>query len=727
MCCCFALHIAKIAVDVRDPDHCQTVLSSGQWLSSNNWQPTGCLLHHYEQLEMVQCLNGTELVFQGDETVLDVFMALARRMHYDVRMLSFQQGADIHLTPLDFAGSHISDRPISMWITLLWDPYLNRTNIPHAHLVSTGLWQALYLEDSLKAFKTSYNRILLSHYGNSPIIAPVSVPPHNISGQERDFNVIRDKIDAMNKLLHNIPRTHSSEIAWAFTEMLAVDVEHSRGCNSMHIADPLADIMADLLLNKLCNHHEAIFTLPGTCCRLYTGLKWTQWVVILAAIYVVLFRATRHRGGLLTILAVSYCILADRTSLYDKLNKQYHASNFYALIGAAAVLGAFTVRRSTAEHAGDYQNNWTSGHISEKSALPTSRSDGDYSHPVPFLLGQEQIDEFRGCIQAVILIYDYTGASEVYWAYVVARHLIASYIFLLGYETTLSTLSKDDRVFQTMFSTVLRLNGLSVVLSYMTGLRYVDYCLPPLLTVWYLVAHITLRSQLCANPVVSIGVSAILVSGISKCVLTPGLPLLKAWAIHWDIDTISDLLTQDRYIVFAGMATALVSTRNLQTVFGQANLFSMSHPRLLHWVPVIVSIVSTYGYYLLVSLLDRTTYDENFHTYLSWVPILSYLYLRNSTSWLRTHVSAAFAALGRMSLEAFVLQNHIWLGADGHGILSSGMFEESGSIISGRWRDMILFSVAFMWLSKGAADGVRVSVQWLTKSNSRDENENHVG
>lgn len=60
---------------------------------------------------------------------------------------------------------------------------------------------------------------------------------------------------------------------------------------------------------------------------------------------------------------------------------------------------------------------------------------------------------------------------------------------------------------------------------------------------------------------------------------------------------------------------------------------------------------------------------EEIHSFIVFIPIVGYLVLRNISGILRTRFSAFFAWFGRISLELFICQYHIWLAADRHGVL----------------------------------------------------------
>lgn len=57
------------------------------------------------------------------------------------------------------------------------------------------------------------------------------------------------------------------------------------------------------------------------------------------------------------------------------------------------------------------------------------------------------------------------------------------------------------------------------------------------------------------------------------------------------------------------------------------------------------------------------------HSYAVFVPIVAYAVLRNVSGVVRTRYSTMFAWFGRISLELFVGQFHMWLAADTYGVL----------------------------------------------------------
>ena len=218
---------------------------------------------------------------------------------------------------------------------------------------------------------------------------------------------------------------------------------------------------------------------------------------------------------------------------------------------------------------------------------------------------------------------------------------------------------------------------------------YQFYYFVPLITFWFLVVHITLITMpkvttysVDVNPVHYVYLVLKLLALLSvvtvlymsevffeKIFLTrPWKALfvttddsIKDWWFRWKID---------RYSVPAGMIFAflyeLLKKNNLiDDNSKSSNLFSSN-------LAIITSLASFVGLcmYFVFSLLCRNKSECNeIHPYISFIPIISFIMLRNLSGRLRSRYSSFFAWIGRISLELFILQYHIWLAADTHGVL----------------------------------------------------------
>jgi hypothetical protein len=112
------------------------------------------------------------------------------------------------------------------------------------------------------------------------------------------------------------------------------------------------------------------------------------------------------------------------------------------------------------------------------------------------------------------------------------------------------------------------------------------------------------------------------------------------------------------------------------------------------------------------SLPNKFVYNK-WHPYISFLPIVAFIVLRNASAQLRNTHSAAFAFIGRCSLETFILQFHIWLAGDTKGIL----------VVIGpsrwRWVSFILGTVVFVFISWKMANVTGTITEWIMGSQKK--------
>lgn len=343
-------------------------------------------------------------------------------------------------------------------------------------------------------------------------------------------------------------------------------------------------------------------------------------------------------------------------------------------------------------------------------------------------------------MQVLILAYHYTGGSKVLWIYRIIRLLVASYLFMSGYGHAAYFYQKKDFSLKRVVAVNIRLNLLSCVLPWMMDSDYLFYYFAPLVTYWYIIVYLTMRLKSSWNPNLPLFLSKIAIAcsittflHTQPWIIAPFFTVINAiFGSKWDAKEWLFRCQLDQFIVYIGMILSVLYIRSSNPPAPppppQDPMANTSHTRLsqsssnprlstqtLYGLDAAALIV--YGY---MSATGTTKTSSNaLHPYISPLPILAFIHLRNATPKLRNHYSAAYAWVGKISLETFILQYHIWLAADTRGLLSLGIFGGGGMANGGwvtdwfgvgpgmgaaRWADCIVLGVLFVWVSKKVAD-----------------------
>ncbi|KAM0427870.1 hypothetical protein ACHAPT_007329 [Fusarium lateritium] len=745
-----------------DPYRCKALLGdgvrNGSWLhhpDSNgdrkpftNWQPDGCMLHTYTSDEIRQCMDGRHMVFSGDSTTRQVYWGMARlinRKKAAEARKNMKKHADYDLT-LDGIKMRMLWNP--WFLTGELDPDLTRElelftkekhhpvpikeqKGPALAMLGAGSWYALkYFEkQSLSYFQEAFDNITdILHLedlpkfgtrsmdpqdgvGNELFIAPVAPPFYQSlpESRTRPKGLHEGEVETIDKYMFDTEGKRNLRLLRAFPEMsrnqpgAMVDL-HDTG---FHVIDSVAEIKANILLNLRCN--AKLDKLSGypydrTCCTDYGSRSFAQIIVLaLTAVYtfvcvafelmdiVSLTEAPRSQWlnmkiGVFTMALLS-CYVADRTDLFSKGMKEFVPLEFALLIVICAIIFVATVRPTKLR----------ASRIAAVDATPVAPVKEDTG-----ILSRDQTEEWKGWMQAVILIYHWTGASRSLPVYMFVRLLVAAYLFQTGYGHTIFFLVKKDFSFHRIASVLLRLNILSCALPYVMDTDYMFYYFAPLVSFWFLVVYATMGVGSGYNDntyaiICKICASLVLITTMLK--FTPVMEwvfvaLHTVFRIKWDLHDWEFRVGLDSSIVYVGMLAGLAHQRIERNSTWFTNYRNAMAPSLaillMYAVPCVV-------------LCDKRKYTM-VHPYLSFLPILAFVALRNATSRFRRIYSTAAAWLGRCSLETFILQYHTYLAGDTKGVLLFGFFKGDGSLLSDRWRDLVIIVPIFLWMSNLVAE-----------------------
>ncbi|XP_055021921.1 N-acetylneuraminate 9-O-acetyltransferase-like [Boleophthalmus pectinirostris] len=437
---------------------------------------------------------------------------------------------------------------------------------------------------------------------------------------------------------------------------------------------------AMVLMNSLCN--KVIRPIDGSCCQNTPPLTFLQKMllcvfVVTTLVFLLLnfLRKLPHQrpmvpdlesleekkpgaeavcGALCRMgLIMVYFYLCDRADVFMKEQKSYSHSAFFVPLIIVFVLGLFC-SESTKE----------------------SR-----------VLNREQTDEWKGWMQLVILIYHISGASAFIPVYMHVRVLVAAYLFQTGYGHFSFFWLKGDFGLYRVCQVLFRLNFLVLVLCAVMDRPYQFYYFVPLVTFWFMIIYIVLamwpqivQKKVSISALWYLGILLKLVGlvlliclfaysqGVFEITFT-SWPLSKLFELNGNIQEWWFRWRLDRFAVVHGMVFAflyllLQKKQVLSETRGEA-LFSakVSLPLLL------LSGLCFITYSVWASNCQTKEQCNEIHPYMSVLPILAFILIRNIPGFARSVYSSFFAWFGQISLELFICQYHIFLAADTKGIL----------------------------------------------------------
>jgi hypothetical protein len=180
--------------------------------------------------------------------------------------------------------------------------------------------------------------------------------------------------------------------------------------------------------------------------------------------------------------------------------------------------------------------------------------------------------------------------------------------------------------------------------------------------------------------------------------------------IGWSTKESSFRLRLDYWIIYFGMLTAIAFMKVRDNRLTDHPLW----PTIVK-VSIGSSVVGILWFFAFELLQPSKFAYNHWHPYISWIPIISFVILRNANATLRSASSQMFGFIGRCSLETFIMQYHLWMAADTKGLLIV--------IPWTRWRifNMIVTTTIFVWLSNQVAQATTVMTTWICGSKKGSE------
>ncbi|KAI1901624.1 hypothetical protein AGOR_G00036320 [Albula goreensis] len=681
-------------------DTCEWLLSSGRFLGDSVWQPYGCMMHKYRSIEAKSCLGHKRVAFIGDSRIRQLFYSYIKIINSDVR----EEGNKHENIPFE-------DQSSSVNVDFLWYAEVNNslkerlvawtedtTTKPDVIILGAATWSIKLhsgSSETLNQYRSNLSAIahILEKLAEESNVYWVLQDPvyEEILSDNRKM-ITNQQIDLYNdaaiSTLNSSKRNAKARVKILSASREAALETISESVDGLHLPESTRSVGAMVLMNSVCN--KILKPIDGSCCsplpppnilQKLSAFVFLVSIVIFAALNVLGYKkhhksklvsdvesgeekkptsaglAGGLRSPLLAVckmgLIMAYFYLCDRADIFMKEQKFYTHSTFFIPLIYIFVLGIF------------YSEN-------SKEAK---------------LLNREQTDEWKGWMQLVILIYHISGASAFIPVYMHVRVLVAAYLFQTGYGHFSFFWLKGDFGLYRVCQVLFRLNFLVVVLCLVMDRPYQFYYFVPLVTFWFAVIYGTLAMwpQILQKKANGSGFwhMAVLVKLLGLlffiCFFAYSQGLFESVFSVWPISTLFELQGSihewwfrwklDRFAVINGMLFAFIylvlqKFQVLSEGKGEP-LFSTRISNCL----LFISVVSFLTYSIWASSCKNKTECNELHPYISVVQILAFILIRNIPGYARSIYSSFFAWFGKISLELFICQYHIWLAADTKGIL----------------------------------------------------------
>lgn len=306
------------------------------------------------------------------------------------------------------------------------------------------------------------------------------------------------------------------------------------------------------------------------------------------------------------------------------------------------------------------------------AALASIRRDKKTSTRV-VMLSRSQTEEWKGFMQWAFIMYHYYRMFSVYNE---IRVFVSAYVWMTGFGNFLYFDKKQDFSIDRMISMWLRINYFPLLLSFFLKVDISLYYVVPLHTVGFFVTMAT--CYIAHKLEVSGGMGYWSSRGVAISIaLLAHVLFYETSAVDFLLHFGKDIHVRfqiDKYSAWVGIVSGLFWSKLTEYCSAQ------SDRAVAHWAQRFAgaSLIG-FWWYGFGYMTDKFAYNP-IHPYIFILPIAGWLMIRNSSKYLTEIHAGVLEFFGRITLETYVLQFHVFMcrdvqhipivipgsGADGH-------------------------------------------------------------
>ncbi|RNE97778.1 putative CAS1 domain-containing protein 1-like isoform X2 [Trypanosoma rangeli] len=365
------------------------------------------------------------------------------------------------------------------------------------------------------------------------------------------------------------------------------------------------------------------------------------------------------RGGAELSGYLLLMFVCDRTTLLPRFEKTYNVDFFWFLCIVFLGASLLTLKRAKP---------------------PSLVINGEVESPVKLFhvppLSRSQTEEWKGWMQVLFLWYHYFHNVSIYNS---IRLFIAAYVWMTGFGNFSYYYVQKDFFLERFYGMQWRLNFLVTAVCFTMGNQYMLYYICPLHTLFTLFIYVSLYLYQGMNSTGK-GLCVKLVLWLVLCFfmwdvsrdLFYALWSPFAWLIgfnnpyrpeqhvlwEWFFRT-----SLDHYVWIYGMICAYYHPR-LDSYLKRLDELPRYTSWLVKFSIAFLALLVGAMYVKTVYITPKLEYNR-IHPYTSFIPITIYIVLRNLFKVARMYHIGLFEALGKVTLESYITQYHIWMATTG--------------------------------------------------------------